>query len=61
MEAFWRTKAKGWHCKELNIMDPSCNKQINTAENTHFLHEALLLEQYLLDPRHSNHHTMKYR
>jgi hypothetical protein len=60
MEGFWRTKAKGWHCKELNNMDLS-SKQMYVAEKTQFLHKVLLLEQYLSDPRHSNHHTVKYK
>jgi hypothetical protein len=36
-EGYWGTKMKGWHRKELNMMDPE-RKQMNAAEKTQFLH-----------------------
>jgi hypothetical protein len=59
-EGYWGTQAKGWHRKELNMMDPN-RKQMNAAEKTQFLHEVALLEQFLLDPRHNNNHPLKYQ
>jgi hypothetical protein len=38
MEGFCLTKAQGWHCKELNIL--------NATEKIQFLYEVLFLEEY---------------
>ena len=59
-EGYWGIKAKGWHRKELNMMDPN-RKRMNAAEKTQFLHEVALLEQFLSDPRHNNNHALKYK
>jgi hypothetical protein len=59
-EGYWGTKAKGWHRKELNMIDPN-RKQKNAAEKTWFLHEVAPLEQFLSDPRHNNNHALKYK
>jgi hypothetical protein len=59
-EGYWGTKAKAWHCKELNMMDLN-RKQMNAAEKMQFLHEVALLEQFLSDPRHNNNQALKYK
>jgi hypothetical protein len=59
-KGYWGSKAKGWHSKELNMMDPN-RRQINYVEKTQFLHEVALLEQLLSDPRHYNNHALKFK
>jgi hypothetical protein len=44
-EGFWRTKRKGWHRKELNMMNPT-RKRMTAAEKTQFLHKVSLWSNF---------------